>query len=39
MGGDPTDPKTKAGEVCTSIRKRKGLKEMIPDVSNYIDKL
>jgi len=39
MGGDPTDPKTKAGETCTGIRKRKGLKEVIPDLSNFIDKL
>merc|ERR1719261_401100 len=28
--GDPTDPKTAAGEMITKIRKRKGLKEGIP---------
>merc|ERR1719389_1158294 len=39
LGGDPMDPKTKAGETCTGIRKRKGLKEVIPDLSNYLDKL
>jgi len=39
LGGDPVDPKTRAGEICTATRKRKGLKEVIPDLSNYLDKL
>lgn len=39
MSGDPLDVKAKAGEVCLAIRKRKGLKEFVPDVTNYIDKL
>ena len=39
LGGDPMDPKTKAGETCTGIRKRKGLKEVIPALDNYLDKL
>jgi len=37
--GDPLDTKSRAGETVTTIRKRKGLKEVIPDISNYTDKL
>jgi elongation factor 2 len=37
--GDPIDPKSKAGETCVAIRKRKGLKDVIPTIDNYIDKL
>ncbi|QKF94107.1 eukaryotic translation elongation factor 2 [Fadolivirus algeromassiliense] len=39
MNGDPLDPNTKAGQVVRAIRKRKGLKEEIPDLSEYLDKL
>lgn len=39
LGGDPLDSKTMAGTVCADIRKRKGLKAEIPDISNFIDKL
>jgi elongation factor 2 len=39
MGGDPLDPKTKAGETCVAIRKRKGLKDIIPGTDAYLDKL
>lgn len=39
LPGDPLDPKTKPAEVITTTRKRKGLKEGIPDLSNYLDKL
>jgi elongation factor 2 len=37
--GDPMDSTTKASEIVLGIRKRKGLKEGIPDLSNYVDKL
>jgi len=37
--GDPFDSTSKAYEIVMAIRKRKGLKEGIPDISNYIDKL
>jgi len=37
--GDPLDLTTKAAEIVNAIRKRKGLKEGIPDLSNYMDKL
>lgn len=33
-GGSPLDPKTKPGEIVQVMRKRKGLKEVVPDVSN-----
>lgn len=33
-GGSPLDPKTKPGEIVQIMRKRKGLKEFVPDVSN-----
>ena len=33
-GGSPTDPKTKPGEIVNALRKRKGIKEQVPDVSN-----
>ena len=39
MGGDPFDPKTKAGETCAMTRKRKGLKDQIPLLENFVDKL
>jgi len=39
MPGDPMDPATKPGEVVRVTRKRKGLKEGIPGVENYEDKL
>lgn len=29
----------KAYEICQAIRKRKGLKEGIPELNNYLDKL
>jgi len=37
--GDPMDTTTKAYEILMAIRKRKGLKEGVPDLSNYMDKL
>ncbi|CAI8047296.1 Elongation factor 2 [Geodia barretti] len=39
LPGDPFDPTTKPGIVVTDTRKRKGLKESLPDLSNYLDKL
>jgi len=39
LGGDPFDASTQAGKIVTDIRKRKGLKEGIPTLDNFIDKL
>jgi len=39
MPGDPMDVTTKPGEVVRVTRKRKGLKEGIPGIENYEDKL
>ena len=35
---DPFDPKSKAYEITMNIRKRKGLKQELPILSDYIDK-
>jgi elongation factor 2 len=37
--GDPLEKSDKTSELVSSIRKRKGLKEEIPGVENYYDKL
>jgi elongation factor 2 len=37
--GDPFDSKSKASEIVHSTRKRKALKEGIPDLENYLDKM
>jgi elongation factor 2 len=39
LGGDPFDATTKPGIVVTDTRKRKGLKEGIPPLDNFFDKL
>ena len=39
LSGDPLADKGIAAEVCRSIRKRKGLKETVPTLDNFIDKL
>ncbi|XP_061833882.1 elongation factor 2b-like [Nerophis lumbriciformis] len=39
LPGDPKDPTSKPGVVVTDTRKRKGLKEGIPALDNYLDKL
>ncbi len=39
LNGDPLDKSSKAYEIVSAIRKRKGLKEEIPELSNYLDKL
>ncbi|KAJ5960927.1 uncharacterized protein N7479_008077 [Penicillium vulpinum] len=38
-GGSPIDPATKPGQVVQEMRKRKGLKEVVPGYENYYDKL
>ncbi|KAK2740547.1 Elongation factor 2 [Myotisia sp. PD_48] len=38
-GGSALDPKSKPGILVEEMRKRKGLKEQVPDVNNYYDKL
>jgi len=37
--GDATKPENKIYQIIMDIRKRKGLKEGIPDIANYMDKL
>uniref|UniRef100_A0A672I3P3 Elongation factor 2-like n=1 Tax=Salarias fasciatus TaxID=181472 RepID=A0A672I3P3_SALFA len=39
LPGDPSDPTSKPAQIVAEIRKRKGLKEGIPDLDNYLDKL
>jgi elongation factor 2 len=39
MPGNPLDPTSKVGQIVRAIRKRKGLKEDIPDISEFIDRL
>ncbi|OBA18816.1 uncharacterized protein OGAPODRAFT_15433 [Ogataea polymorpha] len=39
MNGDPTDKNTKPGEIVTSTRKRRGMKEEVPGYEEYYDKL
>jgi len=39
VAGDPLDPTSKCHEIVLTIRKRKGLKEGIPPLENYMDKL
>jgi elongation factor 2 len=36
---DPFDTKGKAYTICMGIRKRKGLKQELPNLNDYIDKL
>ncbi|KAK5091991.1 translation elongation factor 2 [Exophiala xenobiotica] len=38
-GGSALDTKTLPGTIVTNMRKRKGLKEMVPGYDNYYDKL
>ncbi|KAG4221026.1 hypothetical protein PC116_g30497 [Phytophthora cactorum] len=38
-GGSPLDKTTKVGQIVEAMRKRKGIKVEVPDVSNYYDKL
>jgi len=39
LPGDPFEASSKPAQIVTDTRKRKGLKEGIPDLSNYLDKL
>jgi len=39
LPGDPSETGSRPFNVVTDTRKRKGLKEGIPDISNYFDKL
>jgi len=39
VNGDPYEAETKCGQIVKEIRKRKELKEGIPALDNYIDKL
>uniref|UniRef100_A0AAX7ULF1 Tr-type G domain-containing protein n=1 Tax=Astatotilapia calliptera TaxID=8154 RepID=A0AAX7ULF1_ASTCA len=39
LQGDPSDPASRPCQVVAEIRKRKGLKEGIPALDNYLDKL
>merc|ERR1712157_22830 len=39
MKDDPLDPTSKAGQIVLDTRKRKGLKEFVPEISNYEDKM
>jgi len=36
---DPLDPKSKAYAILMAIRKRKGMKQELPNLADYIDKL
>ena len=37
--GDALDPASKPGEIVKTIRLRKGLKEAVPSLDNFFDKL
>jgi len=41
MQGDPLDPtsNSKPYQICQDTKKRKGLKEGLPDLANYLDKM
>lgn len=39
LPGNPLEPTSKPGVVVMETRKRKGLKEGIPALDNYLDKL
>lgn len=39
MPGDPMQEGTKPHQICQVTKKRKGLKEALPDLNNYLDKL
>ncbi len=39
MSGDPLDSSDMVGGIVKDIRKRKGLKEAVPDLGNFFDKL
>jgi len=39
LPGDPTDGKSRPHQIIMDTRKRKGLKESLPDLDQYLDKL
>jgi len=39
QGGNPLDEVTKPGQIVLETRKRKGLKEGVPSLDNFLDKL
>ena len=39
MPGDPLETSSKPYQIMMDTRKRKGLKEALPDLSSYLDKL
>merc|ERR1719461_1629402 len=39
MQGDPLTEGTKPNQIVTDTKKRKGLKEAMPDLANYLDKM
>lgn len=39
VAGDPLESGSKAEDIVKNIRKRKGLKEGIPSLGDYLDKL
>lgn len=39
LQGNPLDPSTKPAQIVAEIRKRKGLKEQIPGLDNFLDKM
>ncbi|EPY53280.1 translation elongation factor [Schizosaccharomyces cryophilus OY26] len=39
MSGDPTDPTSKPGAIVAEARKRKGLKDNVPEYTEYYDRL
>jgi elongation factor 2 len=39
VNGDPLESGNKCNEIVNAIRKRKGLKEGVPALDNYLDKL
>lgn len=39
LPGDPTDGKSRPYQIIMDTRKRKGLKESLPDLDQYLDKL
>mmetsp|Transcript_147473 Transcript_147473/g.209338 ORF Transcript_147473/g.209338 Transcript_147473/m.209338 type:complete len:839 (-) Transcript_147473:79-2595(-) len=39
VGGDPNDPNSKVGAIVKATRARKGLKEAIPPLDNFLDRL
>jgi elongation factor 2 len=39
LQGDPLDGVSKAYQICQDTKKRKGLKEGLPELANYLDKL